>query len=83
MTKVLKVLGHSKYCHSTKFAVRSPVKYVLLRIQSSDHNVHEIKMASVDGTGRDAKGELTQGARDCVRNEITLKRLGSNTPLIN
>ena len=56
MTEVLKVPGHSKYCHSTKFAVRPPVKYVILWIQSSDHNVHEIKMASEDGTGRDVKG---------------------------
>ena len=29
-----KVPGHSKYRHSTKFPVRSPVKYAILRIQS-------------------------------------------------
>ena len=35
----------------TKLPVRSPVKYTILRIQSPDHNVYEIKMASEDGTG--------------------------------
>ena len=29
-----KVRGHSKYCHSTKFPVWSPVKYTILRTQS-------------------------------------------------
>ena len=54
MTNFLKkVPGHSKHCHSTKFPVRSPVKYAIVRIQAPDHNVHERKMASEEGTGRD------------------------------
>ena len=71
MTKVLKVPRHPEYRHSTKFPVRSTVKYTTLRIQSPDHNVHEIKMASEDGTGRDVTDteELTQIVRECVRND--------------
>ena len=76
------VPGHSKYRHSTKFPVRSPVKYAILRIQSPDHMVHEIKMASEDGAGRDITEELTQIVRECVRNEIALQRSGSNTSLL-
>ena len=41
----------------------------------SDHKVHEIKMASEDGTGRDVVEELTQIVRECVRNEIALATL--------
>ena len=36
-----------------KTPVRSPVKYAIVRIQAPDHNVHERKMASEEGTGRD------------------------------
>jgi len=50
---VLKVPGHSKYGHSTKFPVRSRVKYAILQIKSPDHNVDEIKMAREDGTWGD------------------------------
>lgn len=32
--------------------MRFPVKYAILRIQSHDRNVYEVKMASEDGTGR-------------------------------
>lgn len=35
----------------TKFPVGSPVKYAILRIQSHDRNVYEMKIASEDGTG--------------------------------
>ena len=76
------VPGHSKYRHSTKFLIRSPVKYAILRIQSPDHMVHEIKMGSEDGAGRDVTEELTQIVRECVRNEIALQRSGSNTSLL-
>ena len=44
--------------------------------------VHEIKMASEDGAGRDVTEELTQIVRECVRNEIALQRSGSNTSLL-
>ena len=76
------VPGHSKYRHSTKFPIRSPVKYAILRIQSPDYMVHEIKMASEDGAGRDVTEELTQIVRECVRNEIALQRSGRNTSLL-
>ena len=33
---------------------------MILRIQSSGHNVHEVKMASEDGTRREVTEELTQ-----------------------
>ena len=44
--------------------------------------VHEIKLASEDGAGRDDTEELTQIVRECVRNEIALQRSGSNTSLL-
>ena len=50
---VLKVPGHSKCGHSTKFPVRSRVKYAILQIKSPDHNVDEIKMGREDGTWGD------------------------------
>ena len=47
-----------------------------------DHMVHEIKMASEAGAGRDVTEELTQIVRECVRNEIALQRSGRNTSLL-
>ena len=50
--------------------------------ETTDHMVHETKMASEDGAGRDVTEELTQIVRECVRNEIALQRSGSNTSLL-
>ena len=80
-----KVPGHSKYRHSTKFPVWSPVKYAIFSYITDpvpDHKVYEIKMAPEDRSGRDVTEELTQIVRECVRNEIALQRSGSNPSLL-
>ena len=77
--------GHSKYRHSTKFPVWSPVKYAIFSYITDpvpDHKVHEKKMAPEDRSGRDVTEELTQIVRECVRNEIALQRSGSNPSLL-
>ena len=78
------VPGHSKYRHSTKFPIRSPVKYAILRIQSPDHMVHEIKIiicrndGTIPGvmefvTSRLAdRAELAIRSRVLINNEVVL-----------
>ena len=63
MIKILKFLRHS-----TKYPVRSQVKFAILQIQSPDHNVHEVNLALEGGTGRGVQDteELTQIVRECV-----------------
>ena len=68
MIKILKFLRHSKYRPATKYPVRSQVKYAILQSLYPDHNVHEINLASEEGTGRGVQHteELIQIVRECV-----------------
>ena len=78
MRKVLKFPWNSKNSHSQNSPSGSQSN--TLRIQSPDHNVYEIEMASEDGIGRDVTSTAAGVAAAGLENSLQLRTVFSRFP---